>query len=270
MHVVVTGASSGIGCDLAKAFDRPGNTLSLVARRRALLEELCGEIRAPAHVIAADLTDSRDPLGWLRAAEAEAGPIDVLVNNAGISYVEPVLGIDDARLKSLFQVNLHTPLAAIHHVLPGMLERGRGTIVNIASVAAFTNVPYFCHYHATKAALASFSECLRMELKKSGVDVVSVYPGPIHTPMADRNFEQFKQSAKARLAPTGDSRTLARLVLRAIDKKHARVIYPAFYRIAWWFPTFARFVSERALPEVKGTITPALGGDLENRRPAAE
>ena len=98
---------------------------------------------------------------------------------------------------------VNAPIAAVQHVLPGMLERGAGTIVNVASNAAFTPAPYFCHYTATKGALGNFSESLRMELKGSGVHVLTVYPGPVETPMADRNWEQLESTLSARLAPVG-------------------------------------------------------------------
>jgi short-subunit dehydrogenase len=270
MHVIVTGASSGIGRDLAKAFGIAGNTISLVARRRSLLEALQGEIDAPSEVIAADLGDAADPIGWLLEAEKRAGPVDVLINNAGISYIEPTPGIDAGRIAALFQINVHTPIAAVQHVLPPMLERGAGTIINIASVAAFTAAPNMCHYHATKGALGNFSESLHMELSQSGVHVLTVYPGPIDTPMAQRNYEQFSDSAAARRAPAGDTATLARLVNRAVANKQARVIYPRFYRIAWWFPGIARFVSARAVPGVVGNKTPPMPGDLTGQREIGE
>jgi short-subunit dehydrogenase len=262
MHVVVTGASSGIGVDLARIFATPGNKLSLVARRKELLEQLKQELGVPATVITADLTRVEDPVAWLREAEAAHGPVDMLINNAGVSYLEPVLGIDPERLRAMFQINAHTPIAAIHHVLPGMLERRSGTIVNVTSVAAFTYAPYLCHYHASKGALGNFSESLRIEIAKSGVNVVTVYPGPIDTPMAERNWAQLKESRAAKSAPRGNTRTLARLVHDAVDRREARVIYPGFYRVGWLFPWLARFVSERFIPEATGAKTPLMGGDL--------
>jgi short-subunit dehydrogenase len=222
MHVVVTGASSGIGLDLARAFARPGHRLSLVARRRNLLEELGAGLAVENQVIVADMADAADPIGWLTRAEATFGPTDILINNAGTSYVEPVLGVDAARIQALFQINVHTPIAAIHHVLPAMVQRRQGVIVNVASTAAFAPAPYFCHYSATKAALGSFSECLRMEVKNSGVHVVTVYPGPVKTPMGDRNWGQLKSTAASRLTPVGDTTTLAGLVLAAVTGKKAR------------------------------------------------
>ncbi len=265
MHIVVTGASSGIGREIAKVFDRAGQRISLVARRLSLLEELRAQIRTETHAIRADLSDPADPIGWLRQAEERFGPIDVLVNNAGVSYVEPVQGIDRTRIDTLFQVNVHVPIAAIQHVLPGMLERRSGTIVNIASNSAFTPAPYFCHYAASKAALGNFSESLRMELKRTGVHVLSVYPGPVETPMADRNWGQLKQSVSARLAPIGSAPVLAKLILAAVDARKARVIYPRFYALGWWAPSIGRWISEHFVPEATGAVTPLLPGDLESR-----
>jgi short-subunit dehydrogenase len=263
MHVVVTGASSGIGREIAKAFDAVGNRISLVARRASLLESLAAEIRAETRAIRADLSDPADPLGWLRRAEEHFGPVDVLVNNAGVSYVEPVQGVDRDRIAKLFQVNVHVPIAAIHHVLPAMLERRSGVIVNIASNAAFTPAPYFCHYTASKGALGNFSESLRMELERTGVHVLSVYPGPVETPMGDRNWGQLKQSASARLTPIGNAPALARLILDAVRTRKARVIYPRFYVLGWWFPSLGRWIAEHFVPEATGAVTPALPGDLE-------
>jgi short-subunit dehydrogenase len=263
MHIVVTGASSGIGKEIAKAFGTRGNRLSLVARRRSLLDELAAQIDAETHAIRADLGDPADSIGWLVQAEARFGPVDVLVNNAGVSYVEPVQGIDRARIDQLFQVNVHVPIAAIQHVLPGMLERRSGIIVNIASNAAFTPAPYFCHYTASKGALGNFSESLRMELKRTGVRVLTVYPGPVETPMGDRNWSQLKQSASSRLAPIGTAPVLAQHILRAIEARKPRVIYPSFYALAWWLPSIGRWIAEHFVPEATGAVTPLLPGDLE-------
>lgn len=265
MHIVITGASSGIGLEIAKAFGRAGDKLSLVARRLSLLEELGKQIPTETHAIQADLSNPADPIGWLEEAEAHFGPVDVLVNNAGVSYVEPVQNIDRARIDKLFQVNVHVPIAAIQHVLPGMLERRSGIIVNIASNAGFTPAPYFCHYSASKGALGNFSESLRMELKRTGVRVLTVYPGPVETPMADRNWNQLKQNASARMAPIGSAPVLARLILSAIEARKPRVIYPRFYALGWWLPSIGRWIAENLVPEATGTVTPLMGGDLERR-----
>lgn len=262
MHIVVTGASSGIGRALARAFDRPGARLSLVARRGSELEELSRELACQSCPIVADLARTEDPVAWLDEAEKAFGPTDVLVNNAGMSYVEPVSSIEPARVQSVFQVNVHTPIAAIHRVLPNMQARRAGTIVNVASNAAFSPAPYFTHYCATKSALANFSESLRMELRAVGVNVVTVYPGPVETPMADRNWKQLEDGVFRRMAPRGRADVLATLIVRAVERRSARVIYPRFYALGWWLPGIGRFVAERFLPQATGERTPPMPGDV--------
>ena len=256
-HVVVTGASSGIGRAIAKAFDQPGNRISLVARREPLLRELQSEIQTRSEVVVGDLSDAEDPLAWLRQAEEILGPTDVLINNAGVSFVEPVEGVSAERIAWKFQVNLLTPIAAIQHVMQQMLERGQGHIINICSVASLTPRPYFCHYTASKGALANFSEALRVELADRGVQVTTVYPGPVDTPMGQRNFDQFENPAAVRKSPTGDTSTLANLILRAMERKHRRVIYPGIYKLNWFIRSFAHFLAERS-PAITGDQTPRM------------
>ncbi|HYV48710.1 MAG TPA: SDR family NAD(P)-dependent oxidoreductase [Myxococcaceae bacterium] len=267
MHILVTGASSGIGLGIARAFDSAGNRITLVARRRALLDELRAQFKCETQAIDADLSRTDDQVGWLKRAEETFGPTEILVNNAGASLLEPIDGIDEARADPLFQINLHTPIRAIHHVLPAMLARRSGIIVNVASGAAFMPAPYLCHYSATKAGLGSFSESLRMELKlkRCGVHVLTVYPGPIQTPMGDRNWAQLEQSKLAHLLmPTGNTETLARLVLRAVQRRRPRVIYPRFFLVGWWFPGLVRWATETFAPPATGAKTPPLPGDLRS------
>jgi short-subunit dehydrogenase len=251
-HVVVTGASSGIGRGIAKAFDQPGYKLSLVARREALLQELQGELNTQSEVVVADLNNAGDPIGWLRAAEEALGPTDVLVNNAGVSFVEPTPGISAERIQKIFQLNVHTPIASIHHVMDHMLARGAGTIVNIASNIAFQPTPFFTHYAATKGALANFSEALRMELKGTGLHVLTVYPGPVQTPMGDHNWDLVGSPLLKWLTPYGNTTTLGHLVLKAVKKRRKRIVYPRFYALGWWLPGIGRIVAEYAMPKISG------------------
>jgi short-subunit dehydrogenase len=247
-HVVVTGASSGIGVDLARAYAVAGNKVSLVARRKNLLEDLQKTLACEAQSIAADLCDPNDDR--LARCEATFGPVDILINNAGMSFIEPTARVDAARIQQVFQLNVLTPIAAVQRVLPAMLARNSGAIVNVLSNAAYSPAPFFAHYTASKAALGNYSEALRMELRKTGVTVVSVYPGPIETPMGDRNLARYEKTPKI---PTGDTKTLAKRVVRAVNKRSARLIYPRFYALAWWFPGIGRFVAERFVPAPRPT-----------------
>jgi short-subunit dehydrogenase len=251
--------------ELARAFATEGNTLSVVARRKDALEKLAGELKVKCHVVAADLARPDANVDWLKDAEAALGAVDILINNAGMSYLEPIDGIDMDQARKLFQINLHTPVAAMHHVLPQMVARRSGVIINVASGAAFQPAPYLCHYNASKAALASFSESLRMEMKtvKKGVDVITVYPGPIKTPMGDRNWEQIQTNAATKLfLPEGDTGTLSKLVLAAVKRKKPRVIYPRWpHRVTFLFPGISRFIATHFSPPPTGRKTPELPGD---------
>jgi len=258
MHIVITGASSGIGSALAKVFGKKGHCLTLVARRKNLLTQLTKELQCPTKIIVADLSQAQNSTVWIREAEDALGPIDVLINNAGASFVEPTSGVSSERMRSLFQLNLLTPLEAISWILPRMLSQKSGTLINICSEAALTPAPFFSHYNASKAGLAAFSESLRAEIRKSGVNVITVYPGPIETPMAKRNIAQLKKTFFRDFAPTGSPKKLASLVYLAFKKKKARVIYPKVYTIARHFPVLGQWLAHTLMPPAVGTTTPDI------------
>lgn len=250
MHIVITGASSGIGEALALEYLSRGDSVTLVARRTELLRAIANGAPERTHVVGCDLTDVDHACDFLPTAEAALGPIDVLINNAGASLVHPTVDTDWSEAESLFRLNVLTPFKLTCTLAPQMIARGRGCIVDISSVAGLAPQPGFFFYNASKAALAAGSESLRAELREGGVHVVTVYPGPVRTPMADANFAVFDSRVK-RATPTGDVRVLARLVARAVERKHARVIYPRVYAVTRWFPWLARWVLDRAAPPLK-------------------
>jgi short-subunit dehydrogenase len=246
VHVVVTGASSGIGWALAREFGgAPDTQLTLIARRRELLEKLAAEIDAPCLVHAHDLADPERAIEWIEEAEHAYGPIDVMVNNAGVENTGPAVEADVAGARKLLDLNLVTPLLIARALLPKMIDRGAGTLVNIASVASVAAVQYQAWYGASKAGLAMFSEVARAEVKPAGVHIVTVYPGPIHTPMSDAAYAVFGgRKGVAALLPEGKPEVLARLVRRAVARRKKRVVYPAFYVLARHFPAFARWLND--------------------------
>ena len=254
MHVVITGASSGIGAALAHALAAlPDAKLTLVARRRALLERLARELPVPVCVVEQDLarTDA-DPSAWLADAVRAHGPVDVLVNNAGAQVIGPSAAVDPRAGEASLVLNLHTPLRLWRAVLPAMLARRAGTIVDIASMAALAPTPGMTYYNASKAGLAAASEALRGELRGTGVHVVTVYPGIIETDLAERALAQYGSSRALRLQPRSTPERLARDVLHAIRKRRARVVHPRSYTLARWFPTIVRWVMDRFTPAVHG------------------
>ncbi len=250
MHVAITGASSGIGEAIAREYAAAGATLTLVARRRELMEKIAAGAKR-ARVVVADLGDVVHAADWVAPAEAELGPIDVLINNAGVQIVGPTVDVDPLEGEHLIAVDLLAPLRITGVVLQGMLARKAGVIVQIASLAALAPTPGMTHYNAAKAGLAAAGESLRGELRKTGVHVVVVYPGPVKTAMADAAMEKYEKSRSLNAMPVGTTEVLARKVRRAVDKRQARVIYPGSYKMSRLFPGTTRWFLDRFTPGFK-------------------
>ncbi|MDP7033115.1 MAG: SDR family NAD(P)-dependent oxidoreductase [Planctomycetota bacterium] len=248
--MAITGASSGIGEALARAYGHASNRLTIVARRTERLQQLATELDAPTHSITADLSDLTTCCDWIDEAESTHGPIDLFLNNAGIQIVDPVLAVDPDRRDQLFRLDLLAPLRMIHRIAPGMVERESGVVVNISSVAGLVATPGMCHYNAAKSGFASFSEGLGWELRSTGVHVVTVYPGPIRTAMEEKARKRLG-GGFADLAPTGSTEKLARLIVRAVSRKRRRVIYPRFYVVTRIFRGTAQWITDRLTPPLK-------------------
>ncbi|MDQ3038139.1 MAG: SDR family NAD(P)-dependent oxidoreductase [Myxococcota bacterium] len=252
MHVVITGASSGIGAAIARELGQaPEARVSLVARRRAPMERLAAELGIPTHVISRDLSDLTEADRTLDEAEAAHGPIDVLVNNAGVQVLGATHRIDLDEADASVRLNLLAPLRMTARVLRGMRARGEGTVVQVASMAAIAPTPGMTWYNASKAGLAASSEALRSELRGTGVHVMTVYPGIIaETDMAQTALARFPQTLAVRMQPTGTAAELARLVRRGIERRHARVVYPRVYAPARWFIPLVGMVVDRWSPRL--------------------
>ena len=179
---LITGASAGIGLELARKFAEQGHNLVAVARREdrlvALKDELEKAHGITVEVIAADLADAEGP-ARVFAATNEAGLIvDILVNNAGFGYYGLFHETDTGRQMELIQVNVKALAHLTHLYLPGMVERGTGMVLNIASNAAFQAGPLQSCYYASKAFVLSFSQAISNELEGTGVTVTCYCPGP--------------------------------------------------------------------------------------------
>ena len=246
-HALITGASAGLGEAFARKFAAQGYNVTLVARREERLRALAEELGGETFVRPADLSDGAVVPDLVAEAEAALGPVEVLVNNAGIQYVEPTVGVSRERIEKMFAVNVTTPMALQNAVLVGMLERGRGTIVNIASMAAITPTPGMSHYNGSKAALAATSESLRAEVLPKGVNVVTVYPGPVESDMEAAAREAYTGGVVDSL-PTGTPEGLAELVWAAVRKKQARVVYPRVYGLSRYFRVTSEWVTRTFSP----------------------
>ena len=184
--VLVTGASSGFGWEFARLFAGDGSSLVLVARRRERLEELGSELRArhavPVRILPEDLAEPEAPQRLFDALRGE--PVDVLVNNAGFGARGDFARLSLARQEEMIGVNVAAVTRLARLFLPGMLERRRGGILNLASTAGFQPGPHMAVYYATKAYVLSFSEALSEEVRGTGVRVTCLAPGASETGFA--------------------------------------------------------------------------------------
>ena len=184
--VVITGASSGIGEDVALGFARQGARVALLARRRNMLDDVAGRIDAAggrALAIACDVTKRADVDRAIEEATRAFHRLDILVNSAGILIPSEVEKLRLADLERMMSVNVYGALNAIQAAIPIMRGQGAGKIVNIASLAGRRGISPLGGYSATKFAMVGLTEALRMELFGSGIRVSLVMPGVIDTPM---------------------------------------------------------------------------------------
>jgi short-subunit dehydrogenase len=179
---LITGASNGIGRALAERWAAEGHDLILTARSADRLEMLATELSAAhgirATPVPADLSAADGPMHVLRTIDVAGYEIGTLINNAGVGLHGRFAETDLDRELAMIRLNVIASVALTKGVLVGMLERGRGAVVNVASVAAFAPGPYQSVYYATKAFVVSFSEALAAELADTGITVTAVCPGP--------------------------------------------------------------------------------------------
>lgn len=187
---LITGASSGIGLELARCFARHGSDLVLVARDEARLRSLADELRQThgvgTRVLPADLSRADAPDDIQRELEADGVEVDVVVNNAGFGARGPVAELPLEAQLDMVQVNVAALTRLSRLFLPGMLARRRGGVLNVGSTAGFQAGPNMTVYYATKAYVLSFTEGLAEELRGSGVVATLLAPGPTHTDFVAR------------------------------------------------------------------------------------
>jgi short-subunit dehydrogenase len=186
---VVTGSSSGIGADIARELAKRGHGVTLVARREDRLKALADELTSAYHVrtevLAADLTDADSRAAIPGELERRGLIVDILVNNAGFSTMGPVhLGERDAEL-SMVRTNIEAVVDLCTLLVPGMVSRHSGAILNTASTAAFQPLPGQAVYGASKSFVLSYGRALGTELKGTGVTVTTLCPGPVETGFAE-------------------------------------------------------------------------------------
>lgn len=187
---LITGATDGIGLELARLAARDGNHIAIVARHEDALQRTADGLRragaAGVVTIPLDLSDPSSVGGLVERLQREDIAPDILINNAGFGAVGAVADLDPDLLHRMLELNVTTLTRLTRALLPAMLARGSGRILNVASTAAFQPGPFMAVYYASKAYVLSFSEALAEELRGSGVTVTALCPGPTRTGFAER------------------------------------------------------------------------------------
>ena len=229
-RVLVTGASRGIGEALARRFAARGARVALVARTESAIKDLAAELDGTAHP--ADLADPLEVRGLVERIEGDGGPVDVLVNNAGIEEVGRFDHQSADDLERAFQVNLVAPAELCRQAIPGMLRRSRGHIVNVSSLAGTGVFPGMVAYSSTKAGLTQLTAGLRAELRGTPIRTTLVELGPVPTDMLDRaesypptrdSFDRFRQ---LRLLADVSPSDVADDVVTAVERGRRHVRHP--------------------------------------------
>ena len=255
---LVTGASAGLGEGFARALAVKGHDLILTARRADRLEALAAELRTAHRVrvetVALDLAAPEGAAALMEAVAAQGLSVGLLVNNAGFGVRGDFAGMDAATVTGMIDLNCRALVALSHAVLPAMVARGGGAILNVASTAAFQPGPWMAVYYATKAFVLSFSEALHEEVRGRGVRVSALCPGPTRTEFAERAgkhdtalFERF----------AGDADAVVRDGLAALEAGQAVRVSGA---LNWAMAESTRFAPRGLVRWIAGTLQKTRAG----------
>lgn len=243
-NVLITGASAGIGKEFARIYARRKHNLILVARRedalRQLSEQLRTEYGVTAHVIPVDLADPDGASAVKQAVDTAGIEVSLLVNNAGFGINGAFARVDEQSHLDIIQVNITSLVRLTRMFLPGMLNRGAGGIMNVASTAAFVPGPMMAVYYATKAFVLSFTEALANEVAGSGVKVSCLCPGATLT-----EFQIRSGMDKTNLFKSGSvmsAQTVAEMGVNGLERNQTVVICGATNQFA---VTTSRFVPRK-------------------------
>jgi short-subunit dehydrogenase len=187
-NIIITGAAGGIGSELATQLAAQGGRLGLISRREDRLRELCDQISQAGGTAAyaiADVDERSSVLAAVDKVRSQLGPIDMMIANAGVGDPDVIEPFETATFERLMRVNWFGLVYSIEAVLPAMLERGEGYLVAVSSLRAYRGLPGFAGYSASKAAINTLMEGLRVELRGRGIDVTTLCPGYVHTAMTE-------------------------------------------------------------------------------------
>lgn len=246
--IVVTGASSGIGAIIAEMLSAEGAVVILAGRSMERLKEVGSRLKGPHELVAMDVQDPAQVEAVLNEAYRKHGRIDVLVNNAGYGKFETFLDMPQDEFADMMDVNYMGIVRCTKAVLPGMLERGDGQIVNIASMAGKIATAKSTAYSATKHAVLGLSNALRQELRHTGITVSTVNPGPIDTPffsLADPAGGYVKNVGWLMMKPEYVARRVVKLIVKRKEELNLPRLAAVGIRFYQLFPRFADRVSHR-------------------------
>jgi 3-oxoacyl-[acyl-carrier protein] reductase len=221
---LVTGASGGIGAEIARALHAQGAVISLSGTRRDALDSLAGEFSERVHVLPADLSDPAAAAALIAAAEAAMGSVEILVNNAGFTKDGLAMRMSDADWGRVLDVDLGAPFRLSRAALKFMMRRKSGRIINIGSIVGATGNPGQANYCAAKAGLVGLTKSLAQEIASRNITVNLIAPGFIATPMTDA-LNETQKSVLAEKIPLGRLGTPADIA--------AAVVYLASNEAAW-------------------------------------
>lgn len=260
---LVTGASSGIGREIARQLAADGHHLLLIARRGNRLRELARELQSDhgisTHVLELDLVRPDAPDRVIRFLDEKKLFVETLVNNAGFGQVGRFHELDRDRQLQMIQLNVTVVTDLTRRILPGMIERGEGAVLNVASSAAFQPAPLMGIYHATKAFVLFFTEAIAEEIRGTGVAATALCPGPV----GQTEFGEHVGSA-AKVPGLGivqvPAARVARLGLKGLRRGKTIVVPGFFMRLSSWIsPRLPRWLVRKITHRIQLTRrTPIL------------
>jgi short-subunit dehydrogenase len=240
---LITGASSGIGEATARQLARDGFTVILAARRAALLDKLVSELaqaNANAYAIPTDMTQPAQIEALAQQALQQCGRVDVLVNNAGVGEQAKAYEASDATIEFILRTNFVSVIQLTRALMPQMLARNCGHVINVASVSGYVTVPGSSIYAASKHALRAWNDGLRRDLRGTHVCASLVSPGFIRTPMTE-----------GIAAPMPGPEAVANAISSLIKRPKREVIVPGIYRLGVWAEAIAPGLMDWALAKIR-------------------
>ncbi len=246
----ITGASRGIGASLVTALAARGVTVGLAARSTDQLQALAATLPGEHYAIECDVRSSESVEAAIASFVDQAGGIELLVANAGITHYGPFRDEPLANALEMSEINWHGTLRTVHYGLPYMLDRARGQVVVISSGAALRSFPWAAVYGGTKAAQRLFAEALRHELSGTGVSLTTVYPGEIQSTLHDHERDRMPDWHRG--SDAADPALLTAKIIEAVEHDRRAVYYPPVIRLLQLVHNVSPRASDALLRRLRG------------------